>query len=231
MTVRSIAVLAFALLSVSSAFAQSPVITFYQIGAELRFEAEDVVSVQFLDAEQEEHGEIAITLTPTMSQRLQAFTERLVGRTIMTVSQGHVLSADISVRTTISGRVIHVSGSDKAILRHMVERLDGLRNSGEPLLVTYEQISRVDIEASLITMLRDGDDPDSWVLRIIAEDQIADALLAEPAGWIAAIDGDVVQIWSVEDEGEAVHVTLHDLAPAHRALLRRAAGEDGSELQ
>lgn len=213
---------AFVLASVSLAFAQSPAITFYETADMLRFEAEDVVSIQYVD--EEEYGEIVLALSAAMSQRLQAFTERLVGRTIMTVSRGHVLSADISVRTAISGPAVHFTGSEKAVMRHMAERLEGLRNSGEPLLVTYKQVAKLDIDAARITLVQDDNDRDEQVLRVAIYDAVADdifdALPTEPTGWIAVIVQHVVDDWSISNRNGLVDITLRALTPAQCALVQ-----------
>ncbi|MFN3169938.1 MAG: hypothetical protein ACE37E_04520 [Hyphomicrobiales bacterium] len=213
-----IASLAFVLAAVSPAYAQSPVITFYETGADLRFEAEDVLSVQSVD--QEGHGAIALTLSAAQSQRLQAFTQSLVGSTIMTVSHGHVLSADIHVRTAMSGPVIHVSGADKAAMRQRAERLEGLRSAGEPLLVTYEQVARLDIDAAAITAFQDANGPDGSVLRLHVTDAMPEPLPAEADGWVASIGGVVIEDWSVAEDNGVVAVTLHALTPAQRAALQ-----------
>ncbi len=224
LTARSIAFLAFALLSFSTAYAKSSVITFYQVEAELRFEAESVSSVEFVD--QEAHGAIAITLTPAMSQRLQQFTQSLVGRTIMTVSQGHILSADIRVRTAVSGPVVHFTGSDKDVMRHLAERLEGLRNSDEPLLVTYEQVAKLDIGAAHITLVQDDNDREEELLRVAIDDAIFDALPTEATGWIAATGRHVVDDWSISNRNGAVDITLRALTPAQRALVQSSVGQE-----
>jgi len=213
---------------ISTAHAQSSVITFYQVEAELRFEAESVSSVEFVD--HEAHGGIAITLTPAMSQRLQVFTERLVSRTIMTVSQGHILSADIRVRTSVSGPVVHFTGSDKAVMRHLAERLEGLRNSDEPLLVTYEQVAKLDIDAAQITLVQGDNDRDGEVLRVAIDDantdDIFDALLTEPTGLIAATGRHVVDDWSISNRNGAIDITLRALTSAQRALVQSSVGQE-----
>jgi hypothetical protein len=217
------------LLSVSPAFAQSPVITFYETADRFRFEAEDVLSVQSVD--QEGHGAIALTLSAAMSQRLQAFTENLVGGTIMTVSGGYVLSADTVVRSAMSGSVIHVTGSDQTANRHVAERLEDLRNAGETVLVAYEQMSRLDLDAADITRIEGADDPEAGALRVSADHAVADVLLAEPDSWIAAIDGDVIEAWSVAERDGAVEVTPQALTPDQRAVLQPSMGEGASRLQ
>lgn len=218
MRARLIACLAFVLAAVSPAFAQSPVITFYKTADRLRFEAEEVVSVQYVD--QEGHGAIALTLTTAMSQGLRAFTESLVGRAIMTVSQGHVLSADVNVRTAMSGPVIHFSGSDKAAMRHRAERLEGLRNAGEPLLVTYEQVSRLDVDAADITAFQVGNGPNGSVLRLRVSDAMPNTLPEAGDGWIASIGGVVIENWSVDENNGVLEVTLPALTPAQHAVLQ-----------
>ncbi|WP_375567933.1 hypothetical protein ABWH92_09970 [Ahrensia marina] len=188
------------------------------------------MSVQFLDAEQQGQALLAVTLTPAMSQRLRAFTENLVGRTIMTVSPGHVLSADISVRTAISGPVVHFTGSDKAVMRRVAERLEALRNSDEPLLVTYEQVAKLDIDAAHITLVQDDNDRDEEVLRVAIDDAIAndifDAWPTEPSGWIAATGRLVVDDWSISNRNGAVDITLRALTPAQRALVQSSVGQE-----
>jgi hypothetical protein len=211
------------------AFAQSPVISFFKTGAALRFEAEDVLSVQFVD--QEGQGQIALTLSAAMSQRLQAFTENLVGGTIMTVSGGKVLSAGTVVRTSISGPVIHISGSDQAAMGLVLERMVDRRNAGETVLVAYEQMSRLDLDAADITRIEGADDPEAGALRVSADHAVADVLPAEPDSWIAAIDGDVIEAWSVAERDGAVEVTLHALTPDQRAVLQPSMGEGASGLQ
>jgi hypothetical protein len=213
-----IASLAFVLAAVSPAFTQSPVITFYETADKLRFEAEDVVSVQYVD--QEGYGQIALTLTAAMSQRLQAFTESLVGRAIMTVSHGQVLSADIRVRTAVSGPVIHFSGFDKAAMCHRAARLEGLRNAGEPLLVTYEQVARLAFDEADITAFQSGNGPDGSVLRLRVSEAMPNTLPAEGDRWVASIGGVVIEDWSVDEDNGVLEVTLPALTPAQRAMLQ-----------
>ncbi len=217
---RFLSALVLLLAAVAHVFAQPPAITFFETGAELRFDAADVAEVQYIDAEQEDLAYVALTLTPSMSQRLRQFTERLVGRRTMIVFQGRLLGSDTIVREAISGPVIHFSGSDGTLMRSLADGLEDQRHhaasTGQALLVSYEQVSKLELETSHMRPLRDGD---TFVLKGPADATISTAMPARSDGWIAVIDEHLLDEWSVSSEDGLLEVMLHALTPSQRALL------------
>lgn len=217
---RLLFVLAFLGAFVSSGSAQSSAITFFQTGDALWFDAKDVDSVRYVD--QDGHGEIAIALTPDMSQRLHEFTGRLIGATVMSVSGGTVLSADVTVRTAVSGPIVHFTGSDKSVMRQLAERLDGLRDAGEQVLATYEQVSKRDIGSPGGTLIEDNFLDGS--LRVPVDHDFAGTLETAPNNWLAVVGGQFIVEWSVEHVDDEAMVTVDVSTPALRDMLRPDAG-------
>lgn len=221
-------ILTFVLLSVSPTFAQSPVITFYERGSELRFEAADIVGIQTIDAGRDDQALVAVSLSTAMSQRLHMFTNRLVGRDMMMVGQNHVLLTDTTVQTAISGPVIHFADFAAVVTLRLAERFDDLRgaasNTEEPVFVAYEQISKLAFDASRATLFQDGAVGTALTLRVSAYDGIADAWPTECGSWIAAIGQQVIDDWSISNQDGVIDITLGALTSAQQSLLLSSLG-------
>lgn len=225
-------ILTLVLLSVSPTFAQSPVITFYETGSELRFEAADILGIQSVDAERNDQAVVAVGLTTAMSQRLHMFTNRLVGRDVMMLGQNHVLMTDTTVQTAISGPVIHFADSAAAVTHRLAEGLKELAgtvsNTEEPMFVAYEQVSKLVLDASHAMLFQDGVAGNALILRVSAYDGIADASPTESGRWIAVIDQYVVDDWSISNQDGVIDITLGALTPTQHALLLSSL--DGAAL-
>ncbi len=219
--------LAFLLVAPAYAQAQAPTLILYQTGAQLPFLPEDITAITYEDQRQEGRGFLVLTLTPSMSDRLQAFTQALVGGTMMTVAQGRVLTAGTQVRSAIAGPVVHLSGS-RGTLRPLAERLDAQRQSAadptDPLLLAYEQGETLAFDASQIEAFTLAEQGDRLVLRLPADQT---EIAGEPGTWLVALGGEVVEaqvtLMPDADGDGTLALTLHGLNAAQRDGLRQAA--------
>ncbi|MEM6711277.1 MAG: hypothetical protein AAF590_03245 [Pseudomonadota bacterium] len=219
-TLKSLAFFGYVFLvaHVSPAVSQSPILIFYQTGAELPFSTTDIEGVEY---QGEAQLSVAIRLTPMMSERLEQFTQSVLGGQIMTVSQGRIVTADTVVRTALSGPVIRFGGSDAGKLQTIADGFEhALAIGGEtPVFVTYHQTSTLELTAETILINEDRNGARVLSIHLPLDASDTSMLPTMETGWIAVVGDQVVQDWTISRDSDGLAVTLRDLSAEQRSLL------------
>lgn len=202
-----------------------PAIMLLQQGRTLSFVVADVTGVKRGTSENGDSAFIALSLTPSMSQRLRVFSSGLIGRQMMTISGGQVLTSDTKIRSAMSGPTLHIFGRDKQHMFLLADRLEKLRidqgDGNKAFLVAAEQLAKVEVQSSDIKNVQYLDGEGTVIVGLPSDDTNAGSLLNDRSNWIAVIDGRVFEKLSAARKGDFLQLNISGNSSDQYSFLRK----------